>query len=77
MLVKAPAGGAANPVPFKVRGSAFETVKPFKSKTAPEVTDVIPATAPRTVELAPTLSVPALTVVQVLAALAAAGVAGY
>ena len=40
VLVKAPAGEAVKPVPFKVNGLALESVKPFRSKTAPELTVV-------------------------------------
>jgi hypothetical protein len=63
VLVSAPDGEAVNPIPFRVSDSAFERVNPFKSRTAPEVTDVIPAPVPSTVVDAPSFSVPEATVV--------------
>ena len=62
VLVNAPAAKAVKPVPFKVSGSAVERVNPFKSRTAPEVTEVIPAIVPKA-ETLPSFKVPTLTVV--------------
>ena len=58
MFVKAPAGDAVKPVPFKVRGRAVVNVNPFKSKTAPELTVVADEVPKAVVE--PNLSVPAV-----------------
>ena len=65
LLVRAPP--LDTPVPLMVSGSAVPSVYPFKSRDAPLVIDVLPATVPKG-ELvpspaAPSLSVPALMVV--------------
>ena len=74
LLVSAPA--AAIPVPFRVSGSAVPRVKPFKSRTAPVVTEVAPPTVPSGVlvlpPFAPNFRVPALTVVNPLKVLSPA-----
>jgi hypothetical protein len=62
VFVNAPAGNAVSPVPFNVNGSAVDNVNPFKSSTAPLITEVIPAIVPKA-ELLPNFKVPALIVV--------------
>ena len=66
LLVSAPA--AAIPVPFKVSASAVPSVNPFRSRAAPEMTEVAPAVVPSGVFVlppdAPSLRVPALMVVK-------------
>ena len=70
VLVNAPAGDEANPVPFKATAleAALVNENPLRSSTAPEATVVTPAVVPRgpaveTVEDAPSFNVPALMVV--------------
>ena len=62
VFVSAPAGEAVNPAPYKVSGSVLEYAVPFKSKTAPLDTVVLPEVEP-SAETLPSLSVPAVTVV--------------
>ena len=56
------------PVPFKVKASVVLKVKPFKSRTAPPVTEVPAAVVPNgplvPSPVAPNLTVPALIVVR-------------
>ena len=59
MFVNAPAGDAVKPVPFNVSGLAVVSVKPLKSKTAPELT-VVAVDVPSAV-VEPNFSVPAVT----------------
>ena len=61
-MVKAPAGVAVNPVPFNVNASADPGVTPFKSNTAPELTDVPDADVPNAAVF-PVFKVPAVIVV--------------
>ena len=55
------------PEPFRIKPSEVASVKPFRSRHAPDVTDVVPPMAPKgplvPEPVAPSCNFPALTVV--------------